>query len=161
MRRIGTCLALVSCLVIAVASVAFAGDEPGRAYGIRIGLGLNPDQVVAGFQADFGKVYRNVRFVPSIDAGLGDHLKNIGFNGDLKMFLPLPKAEAAIYVLAGPTIEIWSPDEGEGDTEIGVYLGSGIRMGMGEKGWYNLEARFGIGDVPEIRILLGILFGGR
>jgi len=161
MKRIGACLALVGYLVVAAAGAAFAGDEPGRAYGFRIGYGKDPDQFVAGLQADLGSVYRNIHFVPSIDAGFGEHVTTIGFNGDLKAFLPLPKATAALYVLAGPTIEIWSPDEGDGDTEIGVYLGGGIRAGFGEKGWYNLEARFGIGDVPELRILLGILFGGR
>lgn len=161
MKRIGTCLALAGLLVVAAAVAALADDEYGRSYGVRIGYGSDPDQFVVGFQTDLAQVYRNLHFVPSIDAGFGEHVNNLGFNGDLKLFLRLPQATAAFYLLAGPTIEIWDYDVGEADTEIGVYLGGGVQMGFGDKGYYNLEARAGIGDVPEFRILLGILFGGR
>ncbi|MDD3642512.1 MAG: hypothetical protein PHQ19_03505 [Candidatus Krumholzibacteria bacterium] len=161
MKRTVAFLSIAACLVVAGACAASAHDEKGRAYGIRLGYGADPDQFVAGVQTDLGSVYRNIHFAPSVDFGFGEHVTTIGFNGDLKAFLYLPKAEAALYALAGPSIEIWSPDEGDGDTEIGVYVGGGVRAGLGERGWYNLEARFGIGDVPEFRILIGVLFGGR
>ncbi|MCU0640266.1 MAG: hypothetical protein MUF59_10430 [Candidatus Krumholzibacteria bacterium] len=160
MKRIFAIMALAGCLVIAATGATFAGDEPGRAYGLRVGFGLDPDQFVVGIQTDLGSVYKNVHFVPSIDAGFGDNITSFGLNGDFKMFLPMPKSEAAIYVLAGPTAEFYSFD-GETDTEVGLYLGGGVRMGFSDKGWYNLEARIGIGDIPEFRLLLGILFGGR
>ena len=160
MKRIVMCLAIVTCLAVTTAGAALAADDSGRAYGLRVGFGLDPDQFVVGIQTDLGSVYRNIHFVPSIDAGFGDNVTSFGLNGDFKMFLPMPKSEAAIYVLAGPTAEFYSFD-GETDTEVGLYLGGGVRMGYSDKGWYNLEARIGIGDIPEFRLLLGILFGGR
>lgn len=148
-------------VVLAAAFSASAGDDAGRAYGMRAGYGSDPDQFVIGAQADLGKTYKWVHFCPSIDAGIGDHITTIGFNGDFKAFLPLPKSSFAFYGLAGPTIEYWSWDGGASDTEIGIYLGGGVRAAFGGSGWYNFELRAGIGDVPELRILLGVLFGGR
>ena len=163
MNRIGSCLVLAGLLLVAAAGAALADDEYGRSYGVRIGYGSDPDQFVVGVQADMGQVYRNIRFVPSVDFGFGDHVNNIGFNGDFKAYLRLPRATAAFYFLAGPTIEIWNWDVAgiDNDTEIGVFLGGGVQMGLSDNGHYNLEARVGIGDVPEFRILLGVLFGGR
>lgn len=148
-------------LAMAAAAPALAGEEPGRAYGLRVGYSVNPDQFFVGMQTDLGSIYRDLRFVPSIDAGFGDHLTTIAFNGDIKFFVHLPKATAALYALAGPTVMYWDPEHGDGDTEIGLSLGLGIRMGFGESGWYNIEGRAGIGDIPDFKILVGLLFGGR
>jgi hypothetical protein len=144
-------------------SAAFGhADEPSeRAFGFRLGYGTSPDQFVAGLQFDTGKITRWLHFVPSIDAGFGDNVTTLALNGDLKFFVPLPKSSVVFYALAGPALAIWWPDEGDRDTDIGVNLGFGARMELGEIGWYNLETRFGIGDVPEWRILIGILFGNR
>ncbi len=66
-----------------------------------------------------------------------------------------------MVAIAGPTVMIWTPEHGDGDTEIGLTLGLGARMPLGESGWYNIEGRFGIGDIPDVKILLGVFFGGR
>jgi len=152
---------IAGCLLLAAASPALALDDSQRCYGVRAGYGYKPDQFVIGVQADLGKLYSRIHFVPSIDAGFGDDMTTVTFNGDLKAFLPLPKSSVSLYCLAGPALTIWSPKDGDGDTEIGVYLGAGARMALGESGWYNLEVRFGLSDVPDARILLGVLFGGR
>ena len=152
--------AIVGCILLMSATAALAGDE-SRSYGGRVGYGDDPDQFVCGLQADVGEVYRLTHFVPSIDAGFGNDVTTLTFNGDLKVYLPLPKSTVMFYGLAGPAITIWSADSGGSDTEIGAYLGLGARMGLSTSGWYNLEARFGIGDVPDLRIMLGVLFGGR
>ena len=143
------------------ASATFAHGEEGRAYGFRLGYGADPDQFVAGIQADFGSIYRNVHFVPSIDGGFGDHVTTLSVNGDIKGFLPLPKSSFSFYGLAGPTLTYWMFDEIDDDLEIGLSLGVGARVGFGESGWYNIEARFGAGDIPEFKILMGLLFGQR
>jgi len=155
------CALTAGCMLLAAASPVLALDDTQRCYGVRAGYGRKPDQFVIGVQADLGRVHRWIHFVPSIDAGFGDEMTTITFNGDLKAYLPLPKSSASLYALGGPALTIWSPKDGDGDTEIGAYLGAGARMALGESGWYNLEARFGLGDVPDLRILLGVLFGGR
>ncbi len=157
--RIVVCILAAAILVSA--SHALAGDDGGRAYGVRIGYGSDPNQFVAGAQADLGKIYSKLHFVPSVDFGFGDNATTICFNGDLEMFLPLPKSPVAFYGLAGPTFTYWKYENVDGDFEVGLSLGIGARMNFGGSGWYNMEARFGISDIPDFRILLGILFGGR
>lgn len=161
MRRIALCSLAACCVILASACAAYAHDDEGNGYGIRVGYGDGPDQFVIGAQADMGPIWRRVHFVPSIDAGFGNDLTTICFNGDVQAFLPMPKSSFSLYGLIGPTIMYWSPEVGDADTEIGLTLGGGVRAGLGQKGWYNLEARVGIGDVPDFRILLGVLFGGR
>jgi hypothetical protein len=161
MRRFTLCSVLAGWVVLMAAFEAYSADDSERYYGVRAGFGGGPDQFVIGVQADMGKILGNIHFVPSIDAGFGDHLTTIAFNGDLKAFLPLPKSSFSLFGLAGPSIVYWSAEGGGSDTEIGVCLGGGVRAALGDKGWYNLEARFGIGDVPDWRILFGVLLGGR
>jgi len=160
MRRFAL-YSMVVCCFIFMSAAARAADDSGKSYGIRAGISSNPDQFVIGAQADMGEVYRQVRVVPSIDAGFGDHLTTFAFNGDVQLFVPLPKSLASLYGIAGPTIMIWTPEHGDGDTEIGLTLGLGARMPLGDSGWYNIEARLGIGDIPDVRVLLGVFFGGR
>lgn len=161
MKRFALCSLAAGCVILATACAAYADDDAVRSYGIRAGYSDGPDQFVIGAQADMGSIWRRVHFVPSIDAGFGNDLTTICFNGDIQAFLPMPKSSFSLYGLAGPTIMYWSPEVGDGETDIGVSLGGGVRAAFGDKGWYNLEARVGIGDVPDFRILFGVLFGGR
>lgn len=155
------CALAVLVSTVLFASAALAQDGEGRAYGLRLGYGMDPDQFVAGLQADMGSIYRNIHFVPSIDGGFGDHVTTLSFNADFKGFLPLPKSSVAFYGLAGPTLTYWMLDEVDDDLEIGLSLGVGARIAFGDSGWYNVEARFGAGDIPEFKILMGLLFGQR
>lgn len=161
MKKSGIAVLVALALAVAAAVPALAGEEPGSAYGLRIGYSVNPDQFFFGLQSDLGSIYRDIHFMPGVDAGFGDHLTTIAFNGDVAFFIPLPKSTAKLYALAGPTVMYWDPEHGDGDTEIGLSLGAGARMAFGGSGWYNIEARAGIGDIPDFKILMGLLFGGR
>ena len=157
---------IIAALLAAAASPARAHEDSERAFGFRLGYGTGPGQFVAGLQMDTGEITRWLHFVPSVDAGFGDDWTTLAINGDLKFFLPLPASGAVLYGLAGPAVTIWWPDEKarpdqERDTDLGVCLGFGVRMEFAKVGWYNIETRFGIGDVPEWRLLIGILFGKR
>lgn len=149
------------CLVVIVLLHAPAVNGAGRGVGLRTGLGLNPDQGVVGLQAVMGKTLKFARFAPSFDFGFGDDVQTFAFNGDIRLLLLTPpKSSTAFYGVAGPTVVYWNPDIGNGDTEIGLTLGAGIRIPFGRTNFYNLETRFGISDVPDVRILFGVIFGG-
>jgi hypothetical protein len=102
------------------------------------------------------------RFTPSFDAGFGDDQTVYGFNGDLILPLYSPASSMlGFYVGGGPTISILDIDGGGNDTELGLSAIGGTRFAAGSRSAYTLEARFGVGDVPDFRILFGILFGAR
>jgi len=148
--------------IIAFALPSYAEEEgSGKCSGLRAGYGIDPDQFVIGLQGDFGNVLKIAHLAASADAGFGDNLTTIVLGADALVFLPLPKSDVSFYGAAGPALTIWTPDQGETDTEIGLALTIGARFPLGDSGWYNLEGRFGVGDVPDVRILLGVLFGGR
>lgn len=153
---------ILMILVLALGTAGEAQDtQPPYRYGLRAGFGLDPDQFVIGLQAELNRVISVVRFAPSLDAGFGDNFSTYLFNADLRLdLIPLPKSRTVIYVDAGPTLAVVDPDGADSDLEIGLSLAAGLDLPMGRSGSYNLEARLGIGDIPEFRLLLGVLFGG-
>ena len=144
-------LALLLGSAIALhATTASARDR----LGLHAGLGRGPDQFVAGGQAELGPVLGSASFAPSLDVGIGGNSTVTVINGDLRWYLlPLPETGIRFYGQAGPAIVI-SPD-----TELGLSLGVGADIPMKNRRRYHVEARFGLGDVPDLKIVLGVLFG--
>nr|MBN2276617.1 hypothetical protein [candidate division Zixibacteria bacterium] len=158
-------LSTLFCLAILTALPVYAGDNDGappKSFGPRLGYSVNPDQFVIGFQAELGPVVESARMAPSFDLGFGDDITTFTLNGDIRLtILKPPKSNTAFYVALGPTLLFWDYKGGDSDLEIGLTATAGIKFPMGQSAFYNLEGRFGIGDVPDFRIMAGILFGGR
>jgi len=156
---------LVISVVWAVCSVAIGtsnctAESSKVSLGLRpLGFSVNPDQYTLGLQFVFGKV-TVMRFAPSVDIGFGDSQTVTTFNLDLRtdLFSP-PKANAKFYGGLGPTISLNRPDVGVSDTEIGLSLVAGLKMPFGSRNYYNLETRFGFGDIPDFKLLMGVMFG--
>jgi hypothetical protein len=126
----------------------------GPALGIRAGASQNPDQFVVGAQAELGQLGM-ATLAPSVDLGLGDGSDVVAANVDLRWYLfPLPQTGIHFYAAAGPTAVF-----ANSESDVGLSLTAGAKIPMKGKGRYNLEARFGIGDIPDVKIMLGILFG--
>ena len=152
----------VSVFVMALVAVSVSGSQAasGVNFGLRTGMSVNPDQFVVGAQAILGRTLKVARFAPSVDAGFGDDLTTVLVNGDVRIsLLTLPRAGTSLYGAVGPTLAMYDSDKGGSDTEIGLTLTAGLRLPMGSSNAYNLEARFGVGDVPDFRLLFGIMFG--
>lgn len=150
---------LVSVLVIGAG--ATAGDSPNKSYGLHGGFGLTPDQAVFGVQSELGRV-KMARFAPSVDFGFGDNVTTIALNADVRLHISPPKSGSAIYIGGGPTLAVINPKGPVGsDTEIGLSLTGGLKVPMGANNAYTLEGRLGLGDIPDFRLLIGVLFGGQ
>lgn len=139
-----------------------AQDEPPpNRYGLRAGFGLDPDQFVFGVQAELSRVLGILRFAPSLDFGFGDDIGTYLLNADLRLdLLPLPRSGSVFYVDGAPTLAILDPENVDSDLEIGFTVAAGLELPMGRTGTYNIEGRYGFGDIPEFRLLLGVYFGG-
>ena len=130
------------------------------ALGPRVGMNFDSDKFVIGAQAELGRVLQTARFAPSLDLDLGDNNTMTSLNFDFRWYLfPLPETGIFFYGSAGPTIVLGSPGKGDTQSEIGLNLVAGVKIPMKGKNRYNLEVRFGFGDIPDLKVMLGILFG--
>jgi hypothetical protein len=144
------------------AATLFAGTNANAAFnaGARAGFSSDPDQFVIGGQAVLGSIMPMVQLAPSVDIGFGNNVNLTTVNIDLQYNLPsLPKVSPNVYIGAGPTIVMANPDGGNSDTDIGLSLLAGLRIPMAGISYYNLEARLGLESVPDLKVLLGIMFG--
>lgn len=161
-----TVLAVLTALLILIpASSAWSQDNSGvpkKAFGIRAGYGTEPDQFVFGAQAVLGRTLKFMRFAPSADVGFGGGVTTFLFNGDVRVFtFATPGSSANLYAGGGPAIGILSVKDGGSDTEIGINAVTGLTFPLGDKNEYNLEVRFGFADMPSLRVLFGVMLGGR
>ncbi len=148
-------------LALALALFIFAASSVSakNSFGVRGGFASTPDQLVIGGQAELGRALQTARFAPSVDVGLGSDLTAWTFNADFRWYLfNLPESGIKFYGAAGPTLLLASAGKGGSDSNLGLSLVAGMRIPMKGGRRYNLEARFGIGDIPDFKLMLGILF---
>lgn len=155
-RHVPTVLALA--IMLAAGSSALAQEEPsGLGFGLRAGMGLDPDQFVVGAQFSLGKSLKIFRVVPSVDAGFGNSLTTIDFNADFLARLLVEGTSIGFYGGGGPTLAFIDRSGGGSRWEFGLSLVAGIQVPIISKKATNLEARFGIGDIPDFRLLFAII----
>lgn len=148
---------LVAGVLVPVMTGGVAAQGSPARFGLRGGLGLSPDQVVLGAQAELG-TWTIARVVPSVDIGLGDNVTTIDFNADFLLRVTVPDASLTLYGGGGPTVAFIDHDNGNSNWNVGVSAVVGGRLPVGGKHAVNLEARFGIGDIPDFRLIAAIIF---
>lgn len=151
---------LLITLLLAIPTSTRGANDVLDAIGPRVGIGLDPDQFVIGGQAVSGYLFKPVRFAPSADAGVGDDMLTITLNPDFRISIPIEQEGSAgsFYVSAGPTIALYFHDEHDNNSEIGLSLNGGAWLDLNSPYRYNIEGRIGLGDIPDIRVLFGVLF---
>ena len=146
-------------VALALACCAATNASAKNSFGVRGGFASTPDQFVVGGQAELGRALQTARFAPSVDVGLGSNLTAWTFNADFRWYLfNLPESGLKFYGAAGPTLLLASVKNAASDSNLGLSLVGGVRIPMKGGRRYNLEARFGVGDIPDFKLMLGILF---
>lgn len=150
-------VALAFCAALLV---LIAGARPSSAEtsaGLRVGLSIDPDQVLVGGQLNLNPVSEQVYIVPSAEAGFGDDAFTLSFNGDVQYRFDV---DGSVRPYAGGGLTLWyfNLDEGRGDdTELGAALLGGFFFGEGGRPMF-IEAKAGLGDVPDWKFMFGINF---
>lgn len=160
-------MAIMSAALMISAGSAFAQYSDNNfsrpqetSFGPRVGFSVDPDQIVIGPSLVVGPLMEYVYFAPSLDFGFGDDMTAIAVNPDLRLRLFSPyDSRWVFFVGAGPTIAILSPEGGDSDTEVGLSLTTGIKFPFGMRNYGDLEARIGLGDIPEVKVMFGLMFG--
>lgn len=154
-------------LTLAVTSVPTLAHELGvRSYGVRGGINMNPDQLSFGAHVDAGTVSSRVRFQPSFELGLGNGVTLASANFDVHYLF----SQRAWRPYAGGGLGINFIDVNRGfgagrglDVEPVVNLVGGVEWGKPRAGSrafrrYLLEARIGMGQTPDFRLVAGLSF---
>ena len=106
-----------------------------------------------------GRAFQNFRLAPSLDFELGDNSLT-ALNADFRSYLfHLPETGLHFYGSAGPSLFLASAGKGDSRTELGLSLVAGVKIPMKKLRQYNLEIRFGIGDIPDLKLMFSLLFG--
>jgi hypothetical protein len=148
-----TILVICTAGVFVAASAMDSHSITRDGIGLRAGVSLGPDQVLIGAQGEFGPAVGPAYLVPSLDLGIDDDLVAAA-NVDLRWYLlPLPDTGIYIYGSVGPTI-VLAPD-----TEVGLSLTAGLHVPMKSYRRYNVELRFGLGDIPDLKIVGVYMWG--
>ena len=142
MRSLGLSLALVAALAV-LASPAFAGP------GLHAGMTIDPDDFLIGLHFKSRPMAEHLALVPSVEAGFGD-VTMVAGNLDLHYDL---QAESKLnpYLGGGITLN-WFDFEGGSETDFGGSILGGITLSQK----LFLETKFGLGDVPDWKIYVGI-----
>lgn len=150
-------LALATALPThAQTTIQLAGAGP------RLGLSASPDQLVLGGQASL-TVAPEWTFDPSVELGFGDGETDFGVNFDGFYHARLTGSDWRPYFGGGLAINTASIDEPPplhdiSDTHLGInlVLGATVPSAAGHL-WFG-ELRFGVGDVPNLKLIAGINF---
>jgi len=133
--------AFAAVTLIATSIPAFAGPE------LHAGMSLDPDDFLVGLRWN-SPLENNLSLVPSVEAGFGD-VTMIAGNLDLHyQFETTSKLKP--YAGGGMTLN-WFDTDGDNDTEFGGSLLGGITLSP--KLYF--EAKIGLGDVPDWKLVIG------
>lgn len=136
-------LAFVAVVLVATAvAPAFAG------VGVRAGLALDPDDFLIGLHWRSHPLGDSFYFVPSVEAGFGDATMIAG-NADFH-YVFKTSSKLAPYAGGGVTLN-WFDFDGGSETDLGGSILGGIRLSPK----MFLEAKVGLGDVPDWKFVVG------
>lgn len=142
MKRL-MCSAAALLLLAVLSNPALAG------VGLHAGLSIDPDDFLVGLHFDSHAIDEQVRIVPSVEAGFGD-VTMIAGNLDLHYVFETD-SKLAPYAGGGITLNWFDFDRGS-STDFGGAILGGIRISP--KLFF--EAKIGLGDVPDWKLVVGI-----
>ncbi|MFH1842453.1 MAG: hypothetical protein ABIF77_04545 [bacterium] len=157
----GRILVFSTLLLLMGAGVATGQTIP---FGVRAGLGNNPDQFIVGGHARVAEPVIGWKIQPVFELGFGDDITTMAISGDmLYMFPELQTSEWGLYAGGGFGFVNYSWDVGhpggnDSKSEFGLNLVGGVIKQLGSANEFIGELRIGLGDVPDLKLMAGIYF---
>ena len=140
-------------ILVLVACLGAQNARAGSALGPRAGINRGGDDLYLGVQMGFMAEFGSFSLVPSFDFGPGTDAPSVA-NADFRLYLiPLPETGLRFYGGAGPSMML------SGDLELGLSLTLGLNIPMQGSRRYNVEYRWGLGDIPDHKMGVAVMFG--
>ena len=129
-------------------------------WGPRLGMSSSPDQFVVGGQLDFRELAPGLSFSPNLEFGMGDNATWTAINGDLKHHFVVQGASWRPYLGGGLSVNFWNyngsngvPDASGTETGFNLIFGAVVPTRSGSR--FFTEARVGMGDIPNLKLMAG------
>ena len=135
-------VSLVALLLVVTAAPAFAD------IGFHAGASIDPDDFLFGLRFKSHPIEEAIFIVPSVEVGFGD-VTMVAGNLDLHYYFPTDH-KLAPYIGGGLTLN-WFDFDGGSDTEFGGSILGGISLTPK----FFFEAKLGLGDVPDAKLVVG------
>lgn len=155
--------ALAAALLLAAAALPAAAQDIGfNSWGLRAGVSDDPDQFVAGVQADFGEFIPNLRFQPNLELGLGDDTTIFSLTAPVHYRFPV-EGSLVLYGGGGLILGLIDRDDVEGNEdddsefEISPMAAGGLAWPVGQSE-ISLELNLIGGDFPNLKLMAGWMF---
>ncbi len=148
-------LTLVAVAMFLVPALASA-DLLYRGWGIRGGVGDDPDQGILGVHTDLGTVTKNLRFMPNFELGFGDDRTIASLTVPLHYVFPVA-GSVAPYAGGGAILAYIDRDHPRraSEFEIDFMLAFGLDWTLESRNKLFLELDVAGGDVHDFKVLFG------
>lgn len=153
--------AAAALLLLAVAAPAAAQDIAFRGWGLRAGVGDDPDQFLFGAHVDMGEFIPNLRFQPHLELGFGDDTDVVALTAPVHYLFPV---EEGFTLYGGGGLLLASVDRddprfGEEDSEVEIapVAVGGLQWEAWEGDLFFELAASG-GDAHDLKLVLGWTF---
>lgn len=153
MQRI-TRLVLLLILALVVLPGAASADLLYRGWGIRAGVGDDPDQGIVGAHWDLGTLTTNLRFQPNFELGFGDNQTIAGLTLPLHYVFPV-NGSFVPYAGGGAVLAYVDRDKGDSEFEVAAALTFGVDMILKSRNKLFIELDVQSGDVHDVKLMFG------
>ncbi|NIQ83606.1 MAG: hypothetical protein GTN83_01905 [Acidobacteria bacterium] len=168
MKRMALCLLILGSVLVAPAWGEETDEEDRErpkdfgvhGWGLRFGVGDDPDQIIGGFQLDYGE-FKWVHLEPNIELAIGDdHVTLSGLYAVHYRFRYVEQFRPYVGGGLGLAIDHFDhPVLGDDtDLDIGFRLIGGTNWALKRDREAFLELSFGLGFVNDIQIMGGWSF---
>lgn len=144
---------ILSLVFLALPGVASA-DLLFRGWGIRAGIGDDPDQGIVGAQWDLGTLTTNLRFQPNFELGFGDNRTIAGLTLPLHYVFPVDGSFVP-YAGGGAVVAYIDRDNGKSETEVAAALTFGVDIILKSHNKLFIELDVQSGDVHNVKLMFG------
>jgi len=152
---------LTTSTVALVALLAFSQEAAAQQavpvlgsahWGVRGGIGAEPDQGVFGVHLESAPLLTGLTFKPNVEVGIGDDDDSLDVNMEFAYHMPFQKTDWAVYIGGGPAAIF--AFETEPNLRSGIALMVGLEKG---KKWM-FEVKVGDGSSSRLKLTAGYNF---
>ncbi len=149
-------LAAIPSVALAAGSSSSSGGMVVTAWGPRLGFSSGPDQFLVGAQLDLGQIVPDFTFTPNADLGVGNDETTISLNADFHYHFRIQNSPWRPYVGGGVGFI-----GGNGGSVGGGSLIGGAIVPTQSGSRFFAELKFGLGDLPDFKMVVGWNFAMR